>query len=191
MEKIIFVPGINAQNWNSNIVDLFSIRLILNKYDVRYFMYDRKADESLMNVAKDLRKYINKIKLKKGEKIILIGHSAGGLIIDYYLKFLNNKKVSQFVSIATPFKGCLWLNYIHEDKKAIEEMAPGSSFLKKLTKKRIGNVKRLSIWCYADYVVPGKSCMDINSRMSIFPVHMIAHLWPPTVYEIKEFLEDN
>jgi len=106
--------------------------------------------------ADALKKKVESIKSETGYgKVNLVGHSEGGLVCRYYIKFLEGKEsVSNYVSLGTPHHGTYlacagWLT------TAGRQMFPDSDFLKELNagEETVGNVKYTSIYSMTDEAV--------------------------------------
>ena len=188
-KKIVFICGMYGGRR-----DMFLIKKVLKSFDVIYFDYDFGLRESISDYAKKLKTFIKNLKLQKDEKIGIIGVSAGGVIADYYLKFLGKNKVDKFVSICSPLHGTYLakLGFLFFGKrKGLKELHQKSPLIKKLTKSRLKNIKSKSFWCYFDPLVPGQSAKGENSEHTLFFVHWIVQLWPPLIYKVKKFFEED
>ena len=106
--------------------------------------------------AEAVKKKVEDIKAETGcRKVNLVGHSVGGLICRYYIKFLEGvNNVSNYVSLGTPHHGT-YLGYAGWLTTAGRQMVPGSDFLKELNagEETIGNVKYTSIYSLTDEAV--------------------------------------
>ena len=91
--------------------------------------------------AKIVRTIIDENKLKK---VILIGHSKGG-VIGKYLLVHNNKdhKVIRLIAIAAPFSGTSIAN--HLPYKSFKELSPKSKIIQELDSNSKVNSKIISI----------------------------------------------
>lgn len=183
MKKVIFICGMSGGKR-----DIFLIEKILKGFNVKYFPYDVWFSDTIEQSAKKLKNFIDKLNLKKKEKISIISVSAGGIISEYYLKFLDNKKVDKIVTICSPFKGTWLAKVFFRNHKGVQELRKGSLLLKKIQNKKLKNIKELNFWCYFDPIVPGKSAKGNNPRHTLFFLHWIIQFWPPVIYKIKEFL---
>lgn len=109
--------------------------------DKHLFEYETGVLEtrSFYYIAKDLANRIQEYKLRGFEKIALIGHSAGGIVIRKCMT-LNvfsserDEMVSQITLIASPVTGVLHLAVIKSILGAdqVKELSMGSSFLDEL-----------------------------------------------------------
>jgi hypothetical protein len=188
MKKVIFVPGFYGGKYQ-----IWLIKIILKNFELIYFQYNTTLKESIEKIAKQLKNFINNLKLNKEEKVDIIGLSAGGIIIDYYLKFIDNKKINKFISICSPFKGTYLANIysLFLKSKGLQQLKSNSIFLKELFKKRLNNIKVENIWCLFDLIVPGTSAKGINPKHTYFFLHWFIQYWPPVIFEIKRFLNEK
>ena len=86
--------------------DFFSS--LLNQFSedqvVELFPYDWRLDIETSSMG--LKEKIEKVKLKTGSnKINLVAHSMGGLVVKEYLKLFGNDSIEKFIDIATPHTG--------------------------------------------------------------------------------------
>ena len=184
MKKVIYVPGFIGKPKDTRV-----IKPALVNFEFIYFDYDTSLKEPLDKIARKLKRFINNLKLGECEKIDIIGFSAGGVISDYYLKFLDKTKVEKFVSIHSPFKGT-YLASLSKTRKGLQQLKPKSSFLNKLSKKKLTCIKTKNIYSKFDPIVPGDSGGGVNSKSHSFFIHPYAMLWKPVVREVKKFLEE-
>lgn len=183
MKKVIYIPGFLGDNKNAGLIEYF----LKNKFKIIYFRYDTSGKTGIETSAKKLKKFIDKLSLKKDEKISIIAFSMGGLIATYYCKFIDNKKVDKLINIFTPFKGTFWAN-IFLDRKALNQMQPDNLFLKKLNKKKLKIIKQKNFWCDKDLIVLGKSARVSPSRKISFFLHSFGTYWPPLIKKIEKEL---
>lgn len=112
-----------------------------------------------------VREKIKKIaELTKQNRIILIGHSMGGLIGGYYAEYFSKEDgidVEHVISIGTPWKGAPLLGKSETNKsKRYQQMSCDSPFLKELVSKALCS-ERAGIRNYynsgasTDFIVPG------------------------------------
>lgn len=132
--------------------------------DIICFEYDSSLKQPLEEIAFELDKFI-KHNTKKSEKINLIGVSAGGIIANYYTKFINLSKVNKIATICSPFGGTYVSYFYLNRRKGIADLLYGSKFLKKLNSKKLPKNKVINFYSHLDFVVPGNSGKGDN------PVH--------------------
>ena len=135
---IILIPGIsNKWGFLKHLGDKISAKghpvYTVNKLEFNFF--------DIPTSAKIIREIIDKNKL---EKVILVGHSKGGLIGKYFLVHENkDEKVKGLIAIATPFSGSKLAN--HLPGKAHKELAPESKIIAELNSHKEVNSKIISI----------------------------------------------
>lgn len=185
MKKIIYISGFTGGKR-----DIFLAKKILKDYEIIYFKYNTFLVQTVEEISEELKDFIKKIKLRKNEKINLIGLSAGGILALYYAKFLDKKRrIDKIVTIHSPINGTYLTKFFPKKLKGLQEMKRHSKFLEKLAKKKI-KVKQLNFWNYIDELVPGKSGRGENPIRDWIP-HLPIAYWPPIYYKIKEFLKED
>ena len=184
MKKIVFIGGMCGSKR-----DIFLIKRILKEFNILYFKYDSSLTKTIEQYSLELKKFINKINLNKNEKIKIVSFSAGGIIAEYYLKFVDNDKVDKIIAVCSPFKGS-WLPLIYPRKmRGLQECKKNSIFLKKLRAHKLKEtIGEKTFWCLFDPIVPGISARGENPEHTFFPLHWIIQFWPPLIYKIRKFL---
>jgi triacylglycerol esterase/lipase EstA (alpha/beta hydrolase family) len=187
MKKIVFISGLSGKRRN-----VFLVKRILKNFDVEYFEYDTKLVEKIQTLAKKLKEFIDKIKLRKNEKIGIIGISAGGIIAHYYLKFLDNKKVGKIVTLCTPFKGTYLPRLYSKKRKGLQQLRSNSRLLKKINSKELAKgIKERNYWSFFDPVVPGTSGRGSNPTHTFFFLHWVIQYRFFTVLRIRKFFREK
>ncbi len=94
-------------------------------------------------------------------KLSIVGHSKGGLIGQYYIKFLGGiKRVKTFIMLGTPHQGNPWamlasLTPLGFFSKGLRQMSPVSDFIKNLRGTAFPkHIKVFSIYSRDDTVCP-------------------------------------
>lgn len=135
---IILIPGIsNKWGFLKHLGDKISLKghpvYIVNK--LKFNLFDIRTS------AKIVREIIDKNNLRK---VIIVGHSKGGLIGKYFLVHENkDEKVKGLIAIATPFSGSQLASQI--PGKAYKELAPESKIIGELNSHKEVNSKIVSI----------------------------------------------
>lgn len=135
---IILIPGIsNKWGFLKHLGDSISAKghpvYTVDKLEFNFF--------DIPTSAKIVREIIDKNNL---EKVIIVGHSKGGLIGKYFLIHENKDgKVKGLIAIATPFSGSKLANQI--PGKAHKELAPESKVIGELNSHKEVNSKIISI----------------------------------------------
>jgi pimeloyl-ACP methyl ester carboxylesterase len=92
----------------------------------------------IAELAHQLQRELGQRDLRQYRKIVLIGHSMGGLIgMHYILQELDHKgsiQIGGFISLATPYNGADLANYhklirVIQSHTQISDLAPNSNFL--------------------------------------------------------------
>jgi esterase/lipase len=86
MKKVIFIYGFTGTNKDS-----LTAKKVLDNYNLICFEYNSNLRQSLEEISKELDNFIIS-KTSESEKVNLIGVSAGGVIAEYYAKFVSPKK---------------------------------------------------------------------------------------------------
>lgn len=185
MKKVVFIPGFLEKRKASSLIKY----LLRKNFKIINFFYDTSGKTKIEISANKLKKFIDKIPVKKNEKISIVAFSVGGLVASYYSKFIDNNKIDKLITIFTPFKGTFWANKFFFNRDAIKQMCPNSNFLKKLNKKKFTKIKQKSFWDKDDFVVGGNSAKyGYSSRINFF-LHPFAVYWPPLIKKVKKELE--
>lgn len=138
MSTIVLVHGYNKTskdmvNLKSNL-ELFGYRILL----INLPLTINNLDKSIKIFSNKIDKEINK--LKENEKIHLVGHSTGGILIRIYLTNTNNiTKIGRSVLISTPNKGSKLADIACNLSKEITD------FFKIVKELQTKNIKRRNI----------------------------------------------
>lgn len=135
-------------------------------------------------------------------RLSIVGHSKGGLIGQYYIKFLNGKRVRTFVTMGTPHNGNPWATIgaytpVGWLCPSVKQMAPQSDFIKKLKSTPFPkHIKVFSIFSKSDTVCPFPvSVLDETAIIKNIEIPNVTHsefLIKKNVYNaIKHALNDE
>jgi triacylglycerol esterase/lipase EstA (alpha/beta hydrolase family) len=187
MKKIVFLAGMYGGK-----IDTFLVKQILKDFDIVYFPYDTSLTETIEQSALKLNNFIKRLNLKRNEKVGIISFSAGGIIAEYYLKFIDDTKVNKIVTVCSPFRGS-WLSRIYfKSRKGLNELRTNSILLKKIREKKLNRrIKEKNFWCLFDPIVFGTSGKGDNPEHTLFFLHSIIQFWPPLIYRIQKFLNES
>lgn len=126
--KVLYIHGANASPDNFNYY-----KLILPEHDYIAPMYDMEDDP--FDVVDSLNR---KVKREFGDsKIIVVGHSFGGLISAWY-SAINPKQISHLITIASPWQGtpvARIFGYFFRNSKMFQNVRPGAEVLSLLQQK--------------------------------------------------------
>ncbi|MCH1866234.1 lipase family protein [Nocardioides sp. CFH 31398] len=105
-------------------------------YCVFAFNYGNRATGPIPRSAKQLRRFVEKVRAATGSrKVDLVGHSQGGMMPRYYLRFLDGaRRVDDLVGIAPSNHGTTMSMDSGGTSpcRACEQQARGSRFLRRL-----------------------------------------------------------
>lgn len=128
------LPIILVHGYLQNQTDWFWFRRQLEKKKIGpvYSLNLQTHDASIRKLAETLQNKIIEIQNQTPcDKVILIGHSMGGLICSYYTEFLaKNNEVLMSIALGSPFLGTRLAAFGKGEH--VIEMLPESSFLKNL-----------------------------------------------------------
>jgi len=97
-------------------------------------------EETARHIDTKVEKLYKKYKIRG--KMSIVGHSKGGLIGQYYVKFLNgSRRVKCLVTLGSPHNGTPWCLLAAYTPlawvcKSLKQMSPLSGFIKKLKSKK-------------------------------------------------------
>jgi triacylglycerol lipase len=131
------------------------------------------GDAGLETLAEQVHAYVES-HIAYAEAIDLVGFSMGGLVSRYYVQRLQQRRVENFVTLASPHQGT-WTGYLRQNPGACQ-MRPGSAFLNDLnrTAYELQQVTFTSFWTPYDLmIVPANSSQLGVGTMVQLPV--LAH----------------
>ncbi len=113
--------------------------------------------------AKIIKKIIDENNLKK---VMIIGHSKGGLIGKYLLMNSNkDKRIKRLIAIATPFSGTDIASLASH--KSFKELLPKSKIIEKINSNKTVNSKIISIMPVFDNHVWSKNGSFLQGALNI------------------------
>jgi len=183
MEKVIFIYGFTGTDRDSNVA-----KKVLDNYNLICFEYNSDLKQSLEKIAEELDSFIVS-KTGKKEKVNLIGASAGGIIAEYYAKFVSPKKVDKLATICSPFKGSYVPIFYSKERRGLKELFYNSEFLKKLNSRKLNKNKTINFYSYLDVLVPGNSGKAENSHHTWDVFHFTIQNDKKILKKIKEFFD--
>ncbi len=181
-KKIIFVPGLAG-----NIKQARAAKKILGQDRILPFKYDTSLKQPIEEISLELKKFIDSHTSKK-EKVSLLGISAGGIISDYYRKFISPEKIDKIITICSPFEGSYITENYSKKREGVKELSENSLLLKKLKAKKVKG-KTMNFYCPMDILVPGNSGKGENPVRTNNFFHFTVHKDKKILKKVKEFLE--
>lgn len=128
--KVIYLHGANASPDNFNY---YKVKCI--EHDSIAPVYDMEEDP--FDVVDQLRRKV-KNTFGDNDKVIVVGHSFGGLIGAWY-SAINPSQVSHLITIATPWMGtpvARIFGYFFRNTKMFQNTRPGANVLALLQEKQ-------------------------------------------------------
>jgi triacylglycerol lipase len=138
--EIVVIPGV----YNTWAALIKLIEFLSKSHKVHVVPQLKRNSEDIKSSAEIVRNLIDE---KKLDKVVLVGHSKGGLIGKYLLTHLNSDdKVIGLVSIATPYSGTSIANYY----KRWSMFSPRSKMINELSDEAKVNKKIIAIYSSTD-----------------------------------------
>lgn len=161
---VVLVPGFgHIPVFISDFIrSLSSFEMLREKgYNVIAWRDNVLSLKSIHEQAEELAKIVDEILKKfRSDKINIIGISMGGIVVMYYLHYLNGaEKINKFIAIATPFKGTAaasWGNlFMRFFTTSLFEISPRSPIIYDLLQKPcLSNIKFYTITGIYDLASP-------------------------------------
>ncbi len=108
-----------------------------------------------------------------GDRLVLVGHSMGGLVSRAYLRRYGSTRVAKLITLASPHHGTRMARFdLGFDAR---QMEPNHPWIQELARNEPVPVPTLSIWSLGDeFVVPAESSRLAGAREQVLPT--IGHL---------------
>ena len=118
------------------------------------------------------------------EKVVLVGHSMGGLAARAYLRRHGGARVAKLITLGTPHHGTQ-LARIGLGPNA-RQMVPGSAWIRELAEAAPLPVPALSVWSARDnYIMPQDSSRLAGARETVLPaLGHLAMAFSPKILQI-------
>eukprot|EP00210_Caulerpa_lentillifera_P001484 g1424.t1 len=192
---ILFVHGYacNSGYWypllrflsNSGVTQMYTITMTPLHLDVRSFTV--QLAEKVERVLKET----------KSEKLILVGHSMGGLVARAFIKWNGGEtNVAKLVTLQTPHKGtkigrCFLAKLFYGD--CVDDMLPGSEFLRDLgaieESNGSGKIPVVSVFSHHDLIITPQSSSYIEGpNVKNYSFFGIGHLTMPFTKHIQNLI---
>lgn len=146
-----------------SLLDPLSLALVDAGYCVFALDYGNRATGPIQESARQLRRFVRKVRRATGaEKVSLVGHSQGGMMPRFYIRFLGGKRfVQDLVGIAPSNHGTTIVpamggaELFGQFCKACLQQSAGSRFLRRLNRgdETPGRVSYTQITTRYDQVV--------------------------------------
>ena len=150
MNTIIFIYGFTGKTKHAKVA-----KKVFSKSNFLVFEYDSMLREPIEKISSDLEKFISS-STKKGDKIYLIGVSAGGVIAEYYSRVINPDKTTGVATICSPLGGTYVSKLYSKKLKGVKELRKNSSLLNKIKNSKT-KINVINFYSPLDLLVPGKS----------------------------------
>jgi triacylglycerol lipase len=144
----------------------------------------RRIEELAKLVALKIERLYRKGKLR--HKLAIVGHSKGGLIGQYYVKFLGGANyVDTLITMGTPHQGTPWAHLVTYTPfvfltPSLKQMAPGSAFLRKLNEAPWPKgVRAVSLFSKEDILCPypsGRLDESLHPHVENIEMKVISHM---------------
>lgn len=173
---VILVPGAFGQElvyWNA-----WQYFLERDGYHVYLASFPRFTFHDLRVCARHLAQKVEEVQaVEEAPRVALVGHSMGGLIGRWYLKYLDGaRNVSHLCCLGTPHHGT-WTAATAPILTGTRQILPGSQFLDELNDGHDhGGVPILNVWSKWDgIVIPSESAKldlpHVDNRVIPFAGH--------------------
>lgn len=163
--NMVLLPGLNEKYvFLEKLADFFNN----SGYKIHVVKYD--PNDKIENITEVVANYIKNMGLKR---VILLGHSKGGLVAKYLMDYFPkvNRVIIKSISIATPYGGSL-LGYFRIWNSW--HLRPGSEILIKVRKKNENLSKIINIYSRVDnHVIPNRNLV-LDGAKNIM-VDMVGH----------------
>lgn len=151
---VILLPGAFGQElvyWN-----VWQYFLERDGFHVYPASFPKFTFSDLRLSAKFLQEKVDEVlAVEDAPRVALVGHSMGGLIARWYLKYLDGaSRVSHLCCLGTPHQGT-WTASTAPVLTGTRQIVPGSPFLVELNDPRVphGDVPILNVWSKWDGIV--------------------------------------
>ena len=111
------------------------------------------------------------------DKVHLVGHSLGGVIIALAISDLRLKgRVDNIITLGSPFGGSPWAGVLPV-VEMVRALRPGSPMLRRLASTPLPDgVRWLSVTASLDIIVPGLRSVPSHAQAETITVNGVGHL---------------
>ena len=180
------------------VFNILENRLKSEGFPVFSFYLGRFNIQDIVKTAHSTAEKLHRFyKEKKFERISIVGHSMGGLIGLYMLKFLGiSPYVRRMIAVGTPFHGTpasyLGIATMGLFGKSVWQMTPGSAFLQKLMAAPMPEgVEVISIMSRHDMLAPDRRCVLEGAKNMLVASGHAALIVKDEVYQVLSALLKN
>lgn len=189
------------QGWfgNRGVFSILEHRLKGDGFPVFSFELGRVNIQDIVKSAELTAKKLRQVcELQRLEKVSIVGHSMGGLIGLYALKFCGIAPlVRRMIAVGTPFHGTpfsyLGVATTGLVAKSVWQMVPNSPFIRNLLRAPMPeDVEIISIMSRHDLLAPEKSCVLLGAKNMLVAAGHTALIVNEDVYKfLSTLLKDQ
>jgi pimeloyl-ACP methyl ester carboxylesterase len=189
---LIHGSGANEAQW---LISYLYLKSKYNVYSVQLNRLPSNHEDSIEDLSLIVLRKLEEIQMEnESEKVILVGHSMGGLVAAHCVEHHQPDGVQLVVTINTPFNGAPGLTFLNMGTVRHKQMTPQSEFLTQLNEKmKLTNHCYLCFGSSYDFQVPHAHAKPIHFNPSVgFFTHPFGHtsaiLFPHIWNRVKQFV---
>ncbi len=119
-------------------------------------------------LAAAIERRLDEIAAQSHDKVVMIGHSMGGLVARAFLRRYGTSRVARLITIGTPHHGTETARLGRGSNS--REMEPGSPWLCQLARDGLPDIPVVSIWSPTDnFILPQDSSRLAGAREIVLP----------------------
>jgi len=96
-------------NWQKPTVEV--VKILAEEFDVFGMSYAQTLPVDLVPLSKEFREGIATLKKLGYTQIVLVGHSAGGVLVRRFVELFPDAGVTKIIMVGTPHLGSGWTNF--------------------------------------------------------------------------------
>lgn len=172
---ILLIPGFmeNQTDWWFHR-NLLHRQGITNIYTINLWHAFTSIEKHAIQVHHAIQRILQET---NQSKVILIGHSRGGLVASYCNEQLAKGKIAAIITLATPFKGASLATYLLGKNRT--EMMPNSSFIQSLitmTRKNTITPYYCIVSTMDSLIFPWQNCIPYLSMESLLQTYVVGNI---------------